>query len=133
MTQNDRVKEVRKSLGFTLEKFGERIGLKKSAVSLIENGKNELTEGNAKAICREFNVNEEWLRTGNGEMHPALSEEEEVAELVSNILEEGTDNAFYKIILEIVRTYNELTPASQKVLAEVSERLAINLNKKKED
>lgn len=39
MTQNERIKEVRKSLGLTLEKFGERIGLKKSAVSLIENGK----------------------------------------------------------------------------------------------
>ena len=56
MTQNERIKEVRKSLGLTLEKFGERIGLKKSAVSLIENGKNAVTDANVKAICREFGV-----------------------------------------------------------------------------
>ena len=49
-----------------LENFGAKIGLKKSGLSLIENGRNELTDGNAKAICREFNVNEDWLRTGAG-------------------------------------------------------------------
>lgn len=57
MTQGERVKEIRKSLGFTLDKFGERIGLKKSALSLIENGKNVLTDGNILSICREYNVN----------------------------------------------------------------------------
>jgi transcriptional regulator with XRE-family HTH domain len=66
MTQGERVKAVRKSLGLTLENFGAKIGLKKSGLSLIENGRNELTDGNAKAICREFNVNEDWLRTGAG-------------------------------------------------------------------
>ena len=68
MTQNERIKEVRKSLGLTLEKFGERIGLKKSAVSLIENGKNAVTDANVKAICREFGVDYIWLTTGEGEM-----------------------------------------------------------------
>lgn len=68
MTQGERVKAVRKSLGLTLEIFGAKIGLKKSGLSLIENGRNELTDSNAKAICREFNVNEDWLRTGVGDM-----------------------------------------------------------------
>lgn len=68
MTQNERVREVRKSYSLTLDKFGERIGLKKSAVSLIESGKNSLTDANIKSICREFNVSEEWLRNGTGDM-----------------------------------------------------------------
>lgn len=68
MTQGERVKAVRKSLGLTLEIFGAKIGLKKSGLSLIENGRNELTDSNAKAICREFGVNEDWLRTGVGDM-----------------------------------------------------------------
>lgn len=68
MTQGERVKAVRKSLGLTLEIFGAKIGLKKSGLSLIENGRNELTDSNAKAICREFSVNEDWLRTGVGDM-----------------------------------------------------------------
>lgn len=68
MTHGERVKEVRKSLGLTMEKFGERLGIKKSAISLIENGKSNLTDSNVKAICREFNVDYIWLTTGEGEM-----------------------------------------------------------------
>lgn len=66
MTQGERVKAVRKKKELTLEAFGARIGLKKSGLSLIENGKNELTEANLLSICREFGVNEVWLRTGEG-------------------------------------------------------------------
>lgn len=68
MTQNERVKEVRKTFGLTLEKFGDRLGIKKAAVSKIEKGENSLTDANIKAICREFSVDYMWLTTGEGEM-----------------------------------------------------------------
>ena len=68
MTQNERVKDVRKTLGLTLEKFGDRLGIKKAAVSKIEKGENSLTDANIKAICREFSVDYMWLTTGEGEM-----------------------------------------------------------------
>ena len=68
MTQNERVKEVRKTLGLTLEKFGDRLGIKKAAVSKIEKGENSLTDANIKATCREFSVDYMWLTTGEGEM-----------------------------------------------------------------
>jgi transcriptional regulator with XRE-family HTH domain len=68
MAQNERVKEVRKTLGLTLEKFGDRLGIKKAAVSKIEKGENSLTDANIKAICREFSVDYMWLTTGEGEM-----------------------------------------------------------------
>ncbi len=68
MTQGERVREVRKALGLTLEKFGDKIGMKKNSVSQIENGKNNVTDANIKAICREFNVDYIWLTTGEGEM-----------------------------------------------------------------
>ena len=64
----ERVKELRKKLGLTLEKFGEKLGVTKQTVSRIENGVNSLTDQMFKSICREFNVNEEWLRNGTGEM-----------------------------------------------------------------
>ena len=68
MTQNERVKEIRKSLGLTLEKFGERIGVTRGSMSNIENGNRNLTEQMTKSICREFSVDYMWLTTGEGEM-----------------------------------------------------------------
>lgn len=66
MTQGERVKKVRKAKGMTLENFGEKIGIKKAAVSKIEKGYVNLSEQNFISICREFGVNELWLRTGEG-------------------------------------------------------------------
>lgn len=132
MTQGERVKKVRKSKEMTMEKFGERLGVTRTAISNIEKGYRGLTEQMLKAICREFNVNEEWLRTGDGDMPQKLSEEEEIADLVSDVLENGKNNEFYGIILEIIRTYNELSPGSQEVIKNFSKKLGENLSKKKE-
>ena len=133
MTQGERVKEIRKSLEMTMEQFGNKLGVTKVAISNIEKEKRNLTEQMSRVICREFNVSEEWLKTGDGEMYQQLSEDEEIAGIVSDLLEEGKDNAFYSVILEIVKTYSELSPASQKVLTEAAEKLADNLAKKKRD
>ena len=133
MTQGERVKEVRKSLNLTMEQFGNKLGVTKVAISNIEKEKRNLTEQMSRAICRELNASEQWLKTGEGEMYQQLSEDEEIAGIVSDLLEEGKDNAFYGIILEIAKTYNELSPASQKVLTEAAEKLADNLAKKKRD
>ena len=133
MTQGERVNMVRDKAQLTMEQFGERIGrVSKSTISNIENDNRNLTEHMLKSICREFNVDENWLRTGEGDMPRRLSEEEEIATLVSDVLEEGKENPFYGIILEIIRTYNELSPASQAVLREASQKLVENLSKKKE-
>lgn len=101
MTQNERIKKVRKSLGLTLEKFGERIGLKKSAVSLIENGKNSVTDANVKAICREFGVDYIWLTTGDGEMF--VDTDDDFIERIDRIMA-GEDDArknLFKFMLEL--------------------------------
>lgn len=68
MTQGERVKEVRKKLNLTLEKFGENLGVGKTAVSKIEKGENNLTEQMKKFICRTYDVDYIWLTTGKGEM-----------------------------------------------------------------
>lgn len=68
MTQGERIKEIRKTLGLTLEKFGEKLGVTKTAISRIEKNERNLTEQMTKAICREFSVDYIWLTTGEGEM-----------------------------------------------------------------
>lgn len=64
----DRIREVREYFGLSMEKFGSRIGIGKSSVSLLESGKNNPSVQTISLICREFGVNEHWLRTGEGEM-----------------------------------------------------------------
>lgn len=72
MTQGERVKEVRKALGLTLDKFGEKVGVKKQTVSRIENSVNNVTDQMVLSICREFNVNYDFLMNGEGEMFDGL-------------------------------------------------------------
>lgn len=64
---NERIKKLRKALDLTQQEFGSRIGMKQNTIALIESGRNT-SDQTIFSICREFSVNENWLRTGNGEM-----------------------------------------------------------------
>lgn len=64
----ERIRELRKHLNMTMDEFGAHIGLSKAAISLIESGRNGARDQTIFAICREFGVNEQWLRTGEGKM-----------------------------------------------------------------
>lgn len=123
----DRFKLLRKNLGLTQEEFGRKIGLKKNSISQIENGVNSLTEQLLLSICREFNVNEEWLRDGTGEMFNPMPEEDEIALYVGELLQ--PDNPFAGLIVEIMRAYSQLDSKSQDVLKEFSNKLMDNLKK----
>ena len=68
MTQGERIKDVRNSLGLTLEKCGEKLGVTKTAISRLAKGERSLTEQMTKSICREFSVDYMWLTAGEGEM-----------------------------------------------------------------
>lgn len=101
MTQNERVKEIRKTLGLTLEKFGERIGVTRGSMSNIENGNRNLTEQMTKSICREFSVDYMWLATGEGEMF--IDTDDDFIERIDRIMA-GEDEArknLFKFMLEL--------------------------------
>ena len=72
MTQGERIKCIRKTLNLTMEKFGEKLGVGKTAISRIEKGINNLTEQMALSICREYNVNYDYLIYGEGDMFNEL-------------------------------------------------------------
>lgn len=126
---NERIRELRKSLGLTMEKFGDRLGVKKNSVSQWENGINSITDQMFKSICREFNVNEDWLRNGTGEMFSIP--EDETAALVSELLE-NPDDEFYQMILNVVHTYQQLKPDSKEVLNNFCRQLAENTKNRKD-
>ncbi len=102
----ERVKELRKVLGLSGEKFGEKIGVTRSAISDIERGRNGLSDSNILAICREFNVNEEWLRTGSGEMFKDMTLDEEIISFIGNIQWDAS-NTFKKRFISAIAKLNE--------------------------
>ena len=118
---NERIRKLRKSLGLTLEKFGGRLGVGKTAINKLEKGENNVTDQMFKSICREFNVNEEWLRNGTGEMFAIP--EDETAAIVSDLLE-SRNNQFYDLILDIVKTYQTLSPMDQEIIKNFCQQLA---------
>jgi len=101
MTQGERVREVRKTLGLTLDKFGGHIGIKKSALSSIENGKSNLTDANIKSICREFGVDYIWLTTGEGNMF--VDSDDDFIEKIDRIMasEDDARKNIFKFMLEL--------------------------------
>ncbi len=102
----ERVKELRTVLGLSGEKFGEKIGVKRSAISDIERGRNNLSEQNILAICREFNVNEEWLRTGTGEMFKDMTLDEEIISFIGEVQWDAS-NTFKKRFISAIAKLNE--------------------------
>lgn len=124
---NERIKELRKSLDMNQTEFGNRIGVKQTTVAGYETGVRTPIDSVILSMCREFNVNEKWLRTGEGEMFLPVPEEDEVASYVSELLE--PDNPFTDLIVEIMRTYSQLDSKSQEVLLEFSRKLIENIKK----
>jgi len=102
----ERVKELRKALGLSGEKFGEKIGVTRSAISDIERGRNGLSDSNILAICREFNVNEEWLRSGTGEMFKDMTLDEEIISFIGDIQWDAS-NTFKKRFISAIAKLNE--------------------------
>lgn len=118
MNINERVREVRKTLNLTLDKFGERLGVGKTAISNIERGQRNLTEQMFKSICREFNVNENWLRTGEGEMFNTFSEDEQYAANVGK-LQRTDDETIMRWVNAIAETDSESLKAVEAFLKKI--------------
>lgn len=95
---NERIRLLRKHLGLTADAFGEAIGIVRSAVSNIESGRRQPTNQLITSICREFNVNEGWLRTGEGEMFNEMSREDQIAHYLGDMLCEPGDTFKKRLI-----------------------------------
>lgn len=87
----DRIKDVRKAQKLTQQEFAERLLLSKSTVEAIEYGRREATDRVINDICREFSINEEWLRFGTGEMYAPKTRAEEIAELAKKFIKDDSE------------------------------------------
>lgn len=91
-TMNERLKKLRKELDMTQQEFADRIGISRGNIGAYEVGKNAISNAVISLICREFNVNEKWLRFGDGEMFIELSRSDEIAQFVGQLMTEEDDS-----------------------------------------
>lgn len=95
---NERLKKLRKSLDLTQQAFADRIGIARGNVGAYEVGKNAPSDAVISLICREFNVNENWLRDGTGEMFIEQTRDEQIAAFVGDVLKEEDESFKRRLI-----------------------------------
>ena len=100
---NKRISLVRKEKKYTQDDFAEKLGLTKNFISLIETGKREPSDRTINDICREFGVNEEWLRTGEGEMFLPMDREKELANLIADLFTSEPDSFKNRFVSMLAR------------------------------
>lgn len=122
---NERIALVRKSLGLTQEKFAEQVSLSRNFMWMIESGTRVPSDRTVSDICREFNVNETWLRTGEGEMFNQITRSEKITSFLTEITEDEGDDSKRRFVEMLA----ELEPEDWKLL----ERMAEKLQKKEGD
>lgn len=120
MTINDRVKILRKDyLDLSAEKFGERLGVTRSAVTNVERGFRGVTDQLFTSICREFGVSPEWLRDGIGEPFTPKSTDQEFADLMESAMTEPSGS----LKVRLLRAMARLTPEDWAFLENLSDRV----------
>lgn len=124
MTQGERVKEVRKSLNLSMEKFGERLGVSKSAIANIESDYRNLTKQMAKSICREYNIDYFWLTEGTGNMFMQVPDS-----LIEEVIQDYNLDKNDKYILE---SYLELSDDEKKTIKNFFINIADKIKKDEE-
>ena len=135
MEIHERIQHVRKSLDLSRRAFGEKLGVSGDVINNIENNRlkrPDQKEPIYRLICKKFNVSEEWLRTGTGDMFLKIPEEDETAALVYDLLGPEKDE-LYDIILSMIKSYKELSPSSQQVIRDYVRKIRTNMKKENED
>lgn len=132
---NARIKQIREKQGLTQEEFGKRIGSARNTIANYESGNRCPSNAVVNSICREFKVNEHWLRTGEGEPFKQRLPTEEIAEYVGKLLDydRNSGNPFYDMIIEMMEAYDTMDSDSQKVIRNYFGRIRESMKEKEED
>ena len=122
---NERIKTLRLELSLTQSEFGEKLGISQNYVWMIEKGDRVPSDRTVADICRVFGVNEDWLRTGQGEKYLRLSRKETVAAYVGKILG-GKVTPLEETLIEFMA---ETSPQEWEELARIINRFTDKMAK----
>ena len=124
---NERIKELRKALKLTQQEFADRLNIKRGAIANYEVGRNEPIDAVISLICEKYNVNEEWLRDGTGEMFRAEEENSIIAKATMLL---GEKDPLFEAFID---TYSKLTPKNRELLYQFMADFSQALTDKKKE
>ena len=117
---NSRIKKIRVANGMTQQEFADRIGCSRSGLANYESGRNEPINPVITAICREFNINESWLRTGEGEMMKPVNRDAEIASFMGDVMR-GESDSFRRRLVAVLA---KLDASEWELLEKMAMKLA---------
>lgn len=125
---NNRLKMIREKREMSQEEFGRRIGIESRAhISALESGKRNITDRIVNDVCREFRINENWLRYGNGEMEK-IPKGGRLASYLGEI-SSGDDD----FIQDLIEVYMELDPVSREALRKIRDKMIEKMKERERD
>lgn len=113
----DRLIEIREDKGYSQEKFALELGLSRNFINQVENRKKNISDRTISDICREFDVNENWLRNGNGEMKKPRTRNQEVFAFANDVME-LSDDKFKKRFVEALTRLDQKDWEALEIIAE---------------
>lgn len=124
----EQLKKLRKHLDMTQQAFADKIGMKQNTIAQYEMGRTVPSDAIVFSICREFGVNENWLRTGDGEMFEELTEQQKLMKYTALLLK-NKDSAIATAIQTLIVTYEQLDDTSKATLEKIALQYIDNLKK----
>lgn len=124
----EQLKKLRKHLDMTQQAFADKIGMKQNTIAQYEMGRTIPSDAIVFSICREFGVNENWLRTGEGEMFEQLTEQQKLMKYTALLLK-NKDSAIATAIQTLIVTYEQLDDTSKATLEKIALQYIDNLKK----
>ena len=112
---NERLKKLRRTLELTQQEFADKIGSKRSTIAKYETGSNIPSAAVISLICKEFDVNEDWLKTGDGEMFEELTDHEKTMKYIAKLVKDK-DSVVANAITAVAITYEQLDDAGKAVI-----------------
>lgn len=123
---NERIKELRKALGLTQQKFADGLGVKQNTIAQYESGRNAPIDAVISLICKTYGVSETWLRTGEGEMFLPVDDDDELAQVMAEIKLSSDE-----LIRTIIKSYWRLDDKGKAAIRQLVSDLAEAVEKEK--
>lgn len=118
---NERIKQIRTESGLNQTDFAKRISVSRSAVCKMESGENSPSEQTIKLICREFSVNENWLRTGNETMFLESKKNDLISKMLGDVIKADESDFKRRLVSALSKLDDAGWDSLEKLIDDISD------------